>query len=246
MSEHRYRLNSNTGLCSYHPRNKTYHKIGFPRAKVNSFEGNRLSRKQQSCMSDKGRKEGGNFRLIDNRIRKLISKFVNKPFDSLLKAVNARLKGATKTILMLEFGLGSPERYLKKYHFRKEKYQYIPKTDDYYIDENGIVKRCEQYPLIKNGTFENPELIRREKGRLYNKKWQAEKKLRYFDEHFWEIVPYDEKAAANNPYWGYDTHNKLMKEKRAELKIDELANKIAELDERWHEATTKLHKYYDE
>ena len=140
-----YRLNSNTYRGWTNAYNSSgMHKSGFPRKKVNEFDGVRLNRKAHRCMTQIGWKFGGSWDIIQKQTYGLLTKYIGKPFDEFMRVYSDRMK-SVKNKFIPECGFTSLENYLYE--------QFIWSVDRpnmlkhawkgwhlFEVDENGLIQ----------------------------------------------------------------------------------------------------------
>jgi hypothetical protein len=142
MSEKRYNLNSNTSYGWTNPRVHNCRKSGFPRHKVNEYEGTRMNKQVHRYMTDRGWKDGGNFAMIAKKTHGLLTKFVGKPYDEFMRVYNERMK-YVKHKFVPEFGYNCLEDYIQKCFLYTEnpafRYYHYGNWDLFIVDGNGII-----------------------------------------------------------------------------------------------------------
>jgi hypothetical protein len=136
-----YRLSSNTQKnVRDRKRTKTCRKQGFPRHKVDGFEGGILSTKEHKGMTHQGYKNGGSLKILSRQTFGLLCKFDGKPYTEFLRVFTAKL-GKRIVQILPEFGYGSVEDFVRKNFFG-----IYPTPDEFRfdIDAEGYIRRVKQ------------------------------------------------------------------------------------------------------
>ena len=141
----KYRLNSNTDYgYDSSMKKKTCRKSGYPRKKIEAFEGIRLNRRSHSYLTWRGCKDGGNYGDIEKQTRGLLAKFLGKPYDEFMRVYTERME-AVKHKFIPEFGYSSLEDYLNRNFIWSESNPrgIWPWRRDHLlfeVDENGLIQ----------------------------------------------------------------------------------------------------------